>query len=74
LNECKIQKWSKQHTPGNPFQRSQRGDQRYAGRMMLKRYTEVKRSKLEDFCPGEKKMEGSSWESQNSALRVVQPY
>jgi len=40
--ECKKQEWSKQYTPGNPFQRGQREDQRYAGRMMLKRYTEVK--------------------------------
>jgi len=34
--ECKKQEWSKQYTPGNPFQRGQREDQRYAGRMMLK--------------------------------------
>jgi len=36
LKEGKIQEWSKQYTPGNPFQRGHRGDQRYAGRMMLK--------------------------------------
>ena len=35
--ECKKQEWSKQYTPGNPFQRSQWGDQRSAGRMMLKK-------------------------------------
>jgi len=46
--ECKKQEWSKQYAPGNPFQRGQREDQRYAGRMMLKRYTEVKGAKLED--------------------------
>ena len=39
-----------------------------------KRYTEVKRAKLEDHCPGERKMEGSGWEGQNSALIVVEPY
>ena len=39
--------------------------------MMLKRYTEVKSAKLEDPCPGQKKMEGSDWEGQNSAPRVV---
>jgi len=26
------------------------------------------------LCPGERKMEGSGWEGQNSALRVVEPY
>jgi len=52
LKECKKQEWSKQYTPGNTFQRGQWGDQRYAGRMMLKRYTEVKSAKLEDPCPG----------------------
>ena len=36
LKECKIQERSKQYTPGNPFQRGQWGDQKYAGRMMLK--------------------------------------
>jgi len=35
--ECKEQEWSKQYTPGNPFQRGQQEDQRYAGRMMLKK-------------------------------------
>jgi len=35
--ECKKQEWSKQYTPGNPFQRSQHEDQRYAGRMVLKK-------------------------------------
>ena len=39
-----------------------------------KRYTEVKSAKLEDPCPGERKMEGSDWEDQNSALRVVEKY
>ena len=39
-----------------------------------KRYTEVKSAKLEDPCPGERKMEGCGWEGQNSALRVVEPY
>ena len=39
-----------------------------------KRYTEVKSAKFEDPCPGERKMEGSGWEGQNSALRVVEPY
>ena len=57
--ECKKQEWSKQYNPGNPFQRGEREDQRYAGRMMLKRYTEVKSAKLEDPSPGWKKMEGS---------------
>ena len=38
MKECKKQEWSKQYTPGNPFQRGQWGDQRYAGRMMLKKY------------------------------------
>ena len=42
--------------------------------MMLKIYTEVKSAKLEDSCPGSKKMEGSGWEGQNSALRFVEPY
>jgi len=35
--ECKKQEWSKQYTAGNRFQRGQREDQRYAGRMMLKK-------------------------------------
>jgi len=35
--ERKKQEWSKQYTPGNPYQRGQREDQRYAGRMMLKK-------------------------------------
>jgi len=34
--ECKKQEWSEQSTSGNPFQRDQWEDQRYAGRMMLK--------------------------------------
>jgi hypothetical protein len=50
--ECKKQEWSKQYTPGKPFQRGQWGGQRYAGRMMFKKYTEVKSAKLEDLCPG----------------------
>jgi len=37
LKECKKDEWSKQYTPGNPFQRGQWGDQRYAGRMILKK-------------------------------------
>jgi len=37
LKECKKQEWSKQYKPRNPFQRGQWGDQRYAGRMMLKK-------------------------------------
>jgi hypothetical protein len=40
--ECQKQEWSRQYTPGNPFQRDQQEDQRHAGRMMLKKYTEVK--------------------------------
>jgi hypothetical protein len=35
--ECKKQELSKQCTSENPFQRGQREDQRYAGRMMLKK-------------------------------------
>jgi len=35
-----------------PISKSQREDHRYAGRMMLKRYTEVKSAKLGDLCPG----------------------
>jgi len=35
--ECKKQEWSKQYTAGNPFQRGQREDEGYAGRMMLKK-------------------------------------
>ena len=37
LKECKKQEWSKQYTPGNPLERGQWGDQKYAGRMMLKK-------------------------------------
>ena len=37
-------------------------------------YTEVKSAKLEGPCPGQKKFEGSGWEGQNSALRVVEPH
>jgi len=59
LKECKKQEWSKKYTPGNPFQRGQWGDQRYAGRMMLKICTEFKSAKLEYLCPGKEKMEGS---------------
>ena len=40
----------------------------------VKRHTEVKSAKLEDPCPGERKMEGSGWEGQNSAPRIVEPY
>ena len=34
---CKKQERSKQYTPGNPFQRGQKEDQRYAGRIMFKK-------------------------------------
>jgi hypothetical protein len=37
--ECKKQEWSKQYTPGNSFQRGEHEDQKYAGRMMLKKDT-----------------------------------
>jgi len=51
--ERNKQEFSKQYNPGNPYQRVQREDQRYAGRMMLKKnYTEVKIAKLEDPCLG----------------------
>jgi len=40
--ECKKQEWSKQYTPRNPFQRGQQEDQRYAGRMMLKKKKDQK--------------------------------
>ena len=50
--ECKKQERSKQYTPGNPFQRDQQDDQRYAGRMKLKKYAEDKIAKLEDLFPG----------------------
>ena len=40
--ERKKQEWSKQYTPGNPFQRGQREDQRYAGMMMLKKIQKLK--------------------------------
>jgi len=49
--ECKKQEWSKQYTPRNPFQRGQQEDQRYAGRMMLKK-KKIKSAKLEDPSPG----------------------
>jgi len=69
---CKIQEWSEQYTPGNPFQKGQWGDQRYVWRMKLKkRYTEVKSATLKE--PGERKTEGSGWEGQNCALSVVEP-
>jgi len=29
LKECRKQEWSKQYTPGNPFQSGQWGDQRW---------------------------------------------
>ena len=58
--ERNKQEWSKQYTAANRFQRGQREDQRCAGRMMLKKiYREIKSAKLEDLCPGSKKMEGS---------------
>jgi len=41
----------------------------------VKKYIQrLKISTLEDLCPGERKMEGSGWEGQNSALRVVEQY
>jgi hypothetical protein len=52
LKECQKQEWSRQYTPGNPFQRGQQEDQRHAGRMMLTKITEVKSAKLENPCPG----------------------
>jgi hypothetical protein len=45
--ECKKQEWSKQYTHGNPFQRGQREDQRYAGRMMLKK--DIQRLKVPNW-------------------------
>jgi len=45
--ECKKKEWLKQCTPGNPFQRGQRGDQRYAGRMMLKK--DIQRLKVPNW-------------------------
>ena len=74
LKERKIQEWSKQYTHGNPFRRGQRGDQIYGGRMMLKNIQRVKSSRLEDPCPGERKMEGSGWEGQKCARRDVERY
>jgi hypothetical protein len=59
FKECKKQEWSRQYTPGSPFQRGQQEDQRHAGRMMLKRYTEVKSAELENPFLGEKMMEGA---------------
>ena len=47
LKECKKQELSKQYTPGNPFQRGQWGDQRYAGRMMLKK--DIQRLKVPNW-------------------------
>jgi hypothetical protein len=35
LKECQEQEWSRQYTPGNPFQTGQQEDQRQAGRMIL---------------------------------------
>jgi hypothetical protein len=29
--------WSRQYTPGNPFKKGKKKDQRHAGRMMLKK-------------------------------------
>jgi len=37
IERMKETRMVKQYTPGNPFQRDQREDQRYAGRMMLKK-------------------------------------
>jgi len=45
--ECKKQEWSKQYTPGNPFQRGQQEDQRYAGGMMLKK--DIQRLKMPNW-------------------------
>ena len=33
IERMQKQEWSKQYTPGNPFRRGQREDQRYAGRI-----------------------------------------
>jgi len=44
------------------------------GRPNIRWDDDVKSTKLEDPCPGERKMEGSGREGQNSALRVVEPY
>jgi hypothetical protein len=53
VKECQKQEWSRQYAPGNPFQRGQQEDQRYDGRMMLKkRYTEVRSAELENPCAG----------------------
>jgi hypothetical protein len=52
LKEFKKQEFSRQYTSGNPFQRGQQDDQIQAGRLVLKRHTEVKSSKLENPCPG----------------------
>jgi len=45
--ECKKQEWSKQYTPGKPFQRGQWGGQRYAGRIMLKK--DIQRLKVPNW-------------------------
>jgi len=37
IERIKETRMVKAYTPGNPFQRGQREDQRYAGRMMLKK-------------------------------------
>jgi len=50
--ECKKQEWSKQYTPGNPFQRGQQEGQRYARRVMLKKIHRGWSARLEDLCPG----------------------
>ena len=68
--ERKKQERTKQYTSGNQFQRGQREDQRYVGGM-LKKYTGVKSAKLGDRCPGQKKIEGSGGEGQNSVLRIL---
>ena len=45
--EFKKQEWSRQYTPGNPFQRGQQEDQRYAGRVILKK--DIQRLKVPNW-------------------------
>jgi len=52
LKECKKQEWSKQYMPGNPFQRGQQEDQRYAERMMLKKIYKGQKCQIGRPCPG----------------------
>jgi hypothetical protein len=37
IEESKKQEWLRQYTPGNPSERGQWGDQRYAGRTMFEK-------------------------------------